>query len=324
MHYCLYKLKFSTSLHIGSDSGSSSLSSAEMTVHSDTLFSALCIEALASNELDRFLTMAKSDKFLLSDLLPYKDDEFYLPKLIAKIELGISDDNSKDRKEYKKLKYIPAAHFKDYIAFLKGTGGFDVKRENFSFSPGISQVRTSVGISGNEEPEPYHLGTFTFHDNYGLYVIIGYESDDDFNLLERLLNALSFSGIGGKRTVGLGKFSIDDAIYLDAPFNESLEAISEMLENKNSTYSMTINTSLPKVEELHNTVKNGFFTLLRRGGFVQSGTYSPTPLKKKEIYSFSAGSCFMDKYKGDIYDVSNEGGHPVYRFLKPLFMGVDL
>ena len=38
MHYAVYKLEFTTALHIGNDSGSATLPSAEMTIHSDTLF----------------------------------------------------------------------------------------------------------------------------------------------------------------------------------------------------------------------------------------------------------------------------------------------
>ena len=42
MKHLIYKLKFPGGIHIGSGR----LSSAEMTVHADTLFSAMCIEGL--------------------------------------------------------------------------------------------------------------------------------------------------------------------------------------------------------------------------------------------------------------------------------------
>ena len=40
------------------------------------------------------------------------------------------------------------------------------------------------------------------------------------------------------------------------------------------------------------------------------------------MYVFAAGSCFKNEFEGDIYDVTNGGSHPVYRYAKPLFMGV--
>ena len=45
MDYAVYKLEFTTALHIGT-TRSATLPSAEMTIHSDTLFSALCIESI--------------------------------------------------------------------------------------------------------------------------------------------------------------------------------------------------------------------------------------------------------------------------------------
>lgn len=40
--------------------------------------------------------------------------------------------------------------------------------------------------------------------------------------------------------------------------------------------------------------------------------------------SFSAGSTFTKDFLGDVYDVSNNGRHSVYRYAKPMLMGVDL
>ncbi|NLM56354.1 MAG: hypothetical protein GX192_02770 [Clostridiales bacterium] len=42
------------------------------------------------------------------------------------------------------------------------------------------------------------------------------------------------------------------------------------------------------------------------------------------MYAFGEGSCIKTPYKGYIADVSQGGNHPVYRFLKPLFVGVEL
>jgi CRISPR-associated protein Csm4 len=44
--------------------------------------------------------------------------------------------------------------------------------------------------------------------------------------------------------------------------------------------------------------------------------------KKRDFYSFAAGSVFQNKFEGDIFDVSIKGNHPVWRYAKPLFMAV--
>jgi CRISPR-associated protein Csm4 len=39
---------------------------------------------------------------------------------------------------------------------------------------------------------------------------------------------------------------------------------------------------------------------------------------------FNTGSCFQEKIKGRILDVSDQGGHPVYRYGKGMFLGVKI
>ena len=46
--------------------------------------------------------------------------------------------------------------------------------------------------------------------------------------------------------------------------------------------------------------------------------------RKNDLYVFSAGSTFTKDFSGDVYDVSNNGRHSVYRYAKPMLMGVDL
>ena len=61
MRYTIYKLSFPNGIHIGTGN----LSSTEKVIHSDTLFSAMCIEALnmgGEEELNRFVQMAKDNQ----------------------------------------------------------------------------------------------------------------------------------------------------------------------------------------------------------------------------------------------------------------------
>jgi CRISPR-associated protein Csm4 len=328
MNYCLYKLNFKTAVHIGEDNGGSSLVSSEMTIRADTLFSALSIEALKNGGeelLKKLYNYAKLGEILFSDLFPFMDEELYLPKPILSLDAEKHNGDVKNRKVFKKLKYIPASQFKTYIEALKGNGTFDAEVANkVSEHIGISEVRTCAAKSGLEETMPYHVGAFKFKEGCGLYVILGYQSEEILQLFQKLLENLSNSGIGGKRTSGLGKFEVDDVIHLDDPYTESLKALSKLISNATSKIKMALTTSLPTDNELDNATEDAQFLLVRRGGFVQSQTYSENQLKKKVLYAFGAGSCFKNAFKGDIYDVSNHGTHPVYRYLKPLFGGIEL
>ena len=144
-------------------------------------------------------------------------------------------------------------------------------------------------------------------------MILGYEEDDIKNEVEDILISLSYTGIGGKTSSGLGKFEL---VNKKVP-----ESLNEMLEVDADAY-MTLSVSLPSDEELEEAVADGRYVLIKRSGFVNSSTYSDTYSRKKDIYMMKAGSCFKNRYQGDIYDVSFGGRHAVYRYGKPLMIGV--
>ena len=303
MNYCLYKFNFITSVHFGGSSGGSNLAGSEETIYGDTLFSALCLEALklgGESLLDELYELASSGKILLTDLFPFRNEEFFLPKPIINVK-SKREHSSKDfmrRKIFKKLKFIPASKFQSYIDYMKGEGNFDAEEIAAEGSFGVSQLVEKVSIKGKDVTEPYHVGVFSFKKDCGLYVIIAYEDKKSLALVDRLLNSLSYTGIGGKVSAGLGKFELDDCIYLDEPYSQSLEALAKLLQLDSCNYFMSLTVSLPTDDELDDVISDSYYNILRRGGFIKSETYSSTPLKKKDIYAFSSGSCFIKPFRG--------------------------
>ena len=75
-------------------------------------------------------------------------------------------------------------------------------------------------------------------------------------------------------------------------------------------------------DELEQALEDASYLMQKRSGFVASAIYADEWRKKRDLYVFSAGSCFKNCFQGDIFDVSDGGRHPVYRYAKPLFMGV--
>lgn len=57
MKYQMYELEFTTEVHFGK----TSLEDAEISFHADTLYSALCQEAMKFGELDKLVTMTKTE-----------------------------------------------------------------------------------------------------------------------------------------------------------------------------------------------------------------------------------------------------------------------
>lgn len=344
MLYYLCKLEFITALHIGDSSSARSLETSRMVFGADTLFSALCHEALilgGPDLLEHLYQLARDDKLLLSDSMPYCGDTLYIPRPAAPAR-GKTEGDPKLRKRYKKMSYLPVALMDSYLAYLRGEAGFEARlaeeggktgdQENLPVVHtkfGKHSTAAKVSIQGKKDAEPFHVGAFTFfneprHEVCGLYIIIGYAEDSVLRLALRLLRSLSSSGIGGKTSAGYGRFKVTDEIYLDEICDEQTEWLKQKLHNSESSSFMLLNLALPKEEELAGAVKGSTYALERRGGFVRSKNYGRTFYKKKTGYLFAAGSVFKKPFRGDIFDVAVEGAHPVYRYGKAMFLGVDL
>jgi CRISPR-associated protein Csm4 len=309
MNYKIYKLAFSGAVHFGKKT----LDDAEYTFCADTLFSALCQEAVkdGTEVLKKLYQFCAEGKLLFSDAFPYIGDTCFLPKPMTHIESDTEKGDSSVKKAYKKLQYIPAGELSVYL-----NGGYDALRApDLGHDLGTADIKVSASIRGEEEAKPYRIGTYYFKEGNGLYLIVGYSEDGALHLAESLLKRLSYSGIGGKRASGMGRFTLYPG-----------KLPQEMLKRLTGTGSkyMTLSVSLPRIEEMEVTLEQAEYLLAKRSGFVGSGAYSETQMRKRDLYVLKAGACVRNKYYGDIYDVSDHAGtHPVYRYAKPMFMEVD-
>lgn len=320
MEYKIFKFTFKSGVHIGDGS----LDGTGINLRADTLFSALCIEALKSGGpdlLNSLVLSARSGEMLLSDAFPFIGDEYYLPKPVYGFLSERGKTDSQTKKAFKNLKYISIDTVDDYL-----NGEFD-KNTAVYISDKLSKLGAQnimarvavrspegVGEDANGDPLPYHVGIYRFAANAGLYVIAG-GGRESFALLKKLLSHLANSGIGGKRSSGLGRFTVSEAALPDG--------IQERFEEPHPAY-MTLSVSLPTDAEIQKTLEEASYTLLRRSGFVFSENYAETPLRKNDLFVLGSGCVVRHKYGGDIYDVSNKGAHPVYRYAKGLFYGVTV
>ena len=309
MEYQVYKLIFSNGVHFGNGS----LDGAEYTFCADTLFSALCQEAVRLGEetLDLLTEYAREGSLLLSDAFPFMGKEYFLPKPILHIERDKNDmGDSRVKKAYKKLKYVPAKSFEEYLK-----GDLPIEAAGLLDGLGSYQMKTSAAIRGLEEAMPYRVRIFRFHENCGLYVICGYQEEKQKALFEELVECLMLEGIGGKRSAGLGRFECMPG-KMDPALEKRLKEDSRVF--------MTLSISLPQEEEMEAALTGAEYLLQKRSGFVASDGYASEWMRKKDAYLFGAGSCFRTRYQGCILNVSSGGAHPVYRYGKPMFLGVDV
>lgn len=302
MQYSIYKLEFQTGVHFGTGM----LNESAYTFQADQLFSALYIEALKMNCEKELFDCVKNGKLLFSDAFPYFGQQYMIPKPMLYVEPKVKGI-SEQKKKYKKIQFIPVEQLED---FLDGT--MELDGEIFK-GFGTYMQQSMVNVRNNEETLPYRVGTFYFSENCGLYIIVAYESESEKTLAENLLEGLSYTGIGGKKSVGLGKFNL-----LRGKISKCMQEHLERDSNK----KILLSVALPRDEELECALNGASYQLSKRSGFVASSDYADEWRKKKELFVFVSGSCFEQLFEGDVYDVSDGGSHPVYRYAKSLFMGV--
>lgn len=302
MEYSIYKLDFHTGVHLGNGM----LNDSDYTFGADQLFSALYIEGIKLCCEQKFYSMVHEGRLLFSDTFPYVGKQYMVPKPMLYVE-PVKRGSSEQKKIYKKMKFIPVDSLE---AFFNGT-------QDFSYDPmenyGYFEQQPMACVRRDEETKPFRVGTFYYAKDCGLYVIAAHESSEEKYMLEELLEALSYTGIGGKKMSGLGKFTLRPA--------KLPEIFSKYLQ-QDSGVRLLLSTALPKEDELSEALDGASYKLIKRSGFVASTEYAPESRKKRDLYVCSAGSCFKHCFKGDIYDVSDGGNHSVYRYAKPLFMGV--
>jgi len=307
----IIKLRFLAPVHFGDGR----LENSAYTCDAATLFSALFIEALKIGINDEILAAASSGEMLLSDAFPYIGSELYLPKpmvppgFLARTEQQLKDNNdSVMKKAFKRIKYLPAAQYNDYCA-----GKLDPLSTLNAFELGESTLQTKVNLTREhkDDAEPFHVGSFSYHSDAGIYFI--YQGS---YAIEPLLDMLQYSGIGGERSSGYGRFEYE--ITTDNPIGQAANALSKI------GYFSLLSSAAPTSSEINDELLDGArYGLVRKSGFVQSQTHSVNPQKKRDFYTFSAGSVFAKRFEGDVFDVNvTLGAHPVYRYARAMWMEV--
>lgn len=319
----IYKLKFPNGIHIGGLSGIG-LESTEFTMTSDALYSAIFCEYKKLFDDDELYTLAEKGEFFLSDLLPYKNQELYIPKPVVSIERKVqpSSEQRTDRKKLKSLSHIPLSKLRGYFAFLRT--GEHLPEIDDDFGTKMLHTKNMISRIG-DDTQLYNLEIFKFNKESGLYFIL--DCPENFQAkFEQTLDSLSLSGLGGKRTLGYGQFRIDERIALENNLQNPCEKqLVEMLHTDQNTHYLLLSGYLPQKEEVALLKESqNWYRLIKRSGFVNHSSYSDEPQKRKQLHMICSGSVLSFKAQGRIADLKLHGAHSIYRFGKPMILGVDL
>ena len=341
MPYYLYKLNYTTPVRFGIDKASSNLSTTAFTSNADTLFSAICnewVRIFGEEDLEDFVSISREGSFLVSDLLPYRnilgkngatiDCEIYMPKPVIMVE---RDNHSLDtrgdsvsKKKLKKTTHICIGKLEEYFRFLKSGGDINFAMDKDMIFVEEDNIRTAIAYC--PETLPYQVASVRFFKDAGLCFIAKMNKDikDKFDIV---VDSLSTTGIGGKRSSGYGKFNLDeDAIEIskDIPIYESHRKLAEMLSTSGN-FNISLSCMVPKDDEI-NALSDGksYYQLILRKGFIYSRTYSKANVKRKQIVMLKAGACLSKALEGSIVELSSGGNHKVYRYGKAMYLGVNI
>ncbi|MBO4687023.1 MAG: type III-A CRISPR-associated RAMP protein Csm4 [Clostridiales bacterium] len=315
MNYKMVKMHFTTAVHFG-DGG---LETCKNTLCADTVFSALCVEAaqFSQDALERVISAVQTRHVCFSDAFPFIGDRIYLPKPLMYIEKIETEDETVNssvlKKTAKKLLFIESDQFDDYIA-----GRADIIQMETYFSDNFGKydlVSKNAKTIDDADAEPYSVRIFRYKEGNGLYFLLGYEMEDEYELIKEILTHLSLRGIGGKTSSGYGKFTYE---IMDVP-----EMIIKRMKIESDKY-MSLTTSIPDEDELEETMAEyAGFLLVRRSGYVASVNYSDSLKKRRTLYFAAAGAVFSKRFNGKIWNAqTGDGSHAVYKYAVPMFIGV--
>lgn len=341
MKYYLYTLKFSTPVHFG-DIGSN-MHDSGLTCSADTFFSALCAEARLcfSDYLEGFVAKVKNGSIALSSLFPYylvpadedNDDELqlYLPKPLLHNEEDYQTLKPftemkvimQWRKKMENTQFVRASHLKAYLAAKKHNSAYEYELPLFAEKMTSEKVNCRI-----EQPQPYTVSGYRFTERSGLYFIAGFKDDSDNELLQKMTESLGYSGIGGRRSSGMGKFELLQEPYeiqKQYAYYEDEKELAIALADETSRFQMSIAPIIPAESELSflgNEDKMYSYQLLKRSGFVYSADMDCN-LKRNTIYLIAEGSCFNHRMMGMMPNFTYEGlNHAVYRNGMGMFVGL--
>ena len=323
-HFTIYKLLFTTPLHIGDARDDYGVS--QHTICSDTIYAALTsclVKVGAAIPDDGDLGCTISSLFPFYQANKESQAVLFMPKPLGMVPPQLQDVSK--AKQVKKVAWLDLQFFERAI---NGQSIFESEsdiaaihgeylttaaiRENFIDSQ-VNQ-RVTISRTGREDAKPFFMDRVSFLDDSGLFFLC----EGDTSKLDVAMNILQEEGIGTDRNVGNGFFCCEkNGIELELPDEAAAQ--------------MSLSMYIPESNEQYLAMADGprvAYELQRRGGWIT--TPPNNTLRKNVIYAFTAGSVFANCeqsgcIKGAIVDLRPETPqveHPIWRCGRALFIPI--
>lgn len=305
--FTVYKMEFETPLHAGS--AGIGEESVQHTIRSDTLFGALCwahreLYGKDKENLEEMLKKFKSAgnthdlPFFISSTFPFMKEYSFLPNPLSsglKEELlekslfeRVIKGETPQKEEIGKIKE------EKRFATLKGFAAERKILEENEIPFRYIGVQKNVQNRISKETDTYIVGGTVFKEGCGLYFL----KKGEKNLLPEL-RFLGENGIGGNRSLGMGRFNVKrEEIEIDTPDEVD--------------YQVLLSLCLPKREEIEKILlaEKSRYILEKRVGWVDG-----TSIRQKGFRMLKEGSVVEMKGEelvGDFLKASD--GKEAYRY----------
>lgn len=354
--YTAFRLCFDTPVRFGSGRSASGLDSSSMTADSDQFFAAVCQEWVSlygASSLKELISTIIDEKLVFSGLFPWKQtfclsnqkEEsheqvcYYLPRPLIRGKHS-AVEGTQIKKTLRKISWIEASRLHQYLDFMKtGEGELGSFRDNFGTEVVWDRVNTRTGMDNQlyrvsawkfdkklpwNDPAVKRCATPFRQTVSGLYWIVKSADEDMLFQLSEVVGSLGVSGIGGKVSSGLGKFTL---VLEEFEQTESGKKLISYLNDSDAPVQMTLGSVIPEEKDFETCQDdNSSYLLVERNGFTSSTAFcdkeTGNPLKRKTCILIRSGSCFPRKLSGTVADLSYGGIHPVYRIGKALHVGL--
>ena len=301
----IVKLNPESPFHIGE--AGIGLEETSFTVHSDTLFSAICnTYALlyGEDELEHLLNQfGREPPFLLSSAFLFIEDMLTFPiPLNVNWSKFMNESQNKKEHTYELIKKLKKVQFVSKEIF------YSILRDEQDILSETPNIEKNILFSSEETPPDeiysileaphialdrrsqsssiYHVGEVHYAPACGLYFFLKTQSDYD-SRIKAAIHLLGDEGLGGKRSSGKGLFN---PVFLSNDY-----------KIPHTPMDITLSLIFPIQKEL-SIIKEGSYKMIMRKGWI----YSPRikSLRKKSVRMLTEGSTFPRKVKGQLIDVT--------------------
>ena len=300
---------------------------ASVILHSDTLFSALCLMLLELGEdLDGLLgdfprvyfedgnppkALPGNSPFLLSSAFPFwaraieKEVErvFLFPKPFLKLQRQTEAD-PKQAKNLKKVQFVSQSIFESWLTgklldfreedLIQGKKVWVAPSEKKAMGVDrlwFEDTQPHVSVDrASSASQVYAVGRVRFVGRSGLFFLVDYIDEAWRPVLEKALRALGDSGVGGDRSSGNGQFEL-----------EILEDFSLALPENAKAFA-TLSLFWPSESETQSGIlSKASYGLIQRRGWI--GAQGGMNLRRRAVRMLTEGSVFLREPAGALVDV---------------------